>query len=187
MLFVKIDNFWYEYEESTPINDAIVWNAYGGKMSGMDLTGLEIVKAEDYHKLDWRGTELLDDKYLTGWLDKEGEFYGCDYRNHKDQAKFVHNLSEEEIERELFIKLSYEDRMRINVMARVPYLDGKHNEISSKQYQFLKKFPIVNFDEIDYIYRRQLQEKAVKSSEEQSKKKKQGDDSPASGGSEPGL
>ena len=153
-------------------------------MSDMDLTGLEIVEADDFDKLDWSGTSLLNNEYLTGWLDKKGNFYGCDYRNHRDQAIFVHGLSERDIEEEQFIKISYEDRMRVNVIARVPYLNGKHNDISSEQYQFLKKYPIRNFDEIDYIYRRQLQARAIKEAEES--KKKQSNNSPTNGGYEPG-
>lgn len=172
MLFVKVNNYWYEYDPSTPIDNATIWNSYGGRSSNMNLTGLQIVEAENYSELDWRGTEVFDDRYITGWLDKDGNFYGCHYRNHRDQAKFVHGLSEDEIEKNQFIKISYQDRMRTKLLARVPYRDGKHNEITSRQYLFLKRYPIENFDEVDYIYRKQLDEKAKEELKNQSKNDK---------------
>lgn len=162
MKFVKYENYWYEYDESTPINNARIWNMYGGCMSNVDLSGYEIVDAEYFNNLDWSNTQLLSNQYPTGWLDKKGVFYGCSPKHHKEQAKNVHNHSEQELEELLFIKIAYIDRLQKNLVAMVSHFNGEMNPISKEQYSFLKKHPINNFDEIDYIYRKQLQKRIVK-------------------------
>ena len=168
MKFAKYENYWYEYDESTPIDNAILWNRYGGRMSGVNLSKLEIVEADDFDKLNWAETELYSDKYATGWLDKKGNFYGCTSKNHKEQAVMVHGTTEEELEKQLFIKIAYIDRLQKELSAIVCRFDGKFNQISREQLEFLKKHPINNYDEIEYIYRMQLQRKIE---EEQNKKK----------------
>ena len=99
MKFVKYNNFWWEYDPKTPKSNATLWNAFGGKTSECDIRNCKIVEAEYFDKLDWKGTELLDDKYNTGWLDREGNFYGCDYRCHNMQAEFVHGKEPRELEK----------------------------------------------------------------------------------------
>ena len=148
MKFVKYDNYWYEYDESTPINDARIWNMYGGCSSSNDLTNCEMVEAEDFNFLDWSKTSLLSDEFVTGWLDKKGVFYGCSPKHHKEQAKLVHNSSEENLEKDFFIKIAYIDRLQKELVAMVSHCDGKKNPVSKDQLDFLKKHPIINFDEI---------------------------------------
>ena len=179
MKFVKVDGYWYEFDESTPINDARVWNYYGGCMSGLDLSNAQIVEAEDFHFLDWSNTELCSDEFVTGWLNPQGEFYGCSPKNHKEQAKLVHGLEEKDLEEKLYIKLTYLDRLQTNLVAMVPHFKGQFNEISNHQYKFLKKHPISNFDEIDYIYRMQLQKRITEN--------KNNPDSPENGSGQPGM
>lgn len=166
MKFVKYENYWYEYDESTPINDARIWNMYGGCSSCNDISNCEMVEAEDFNFLDWSGTSLYNDEFLTGWLDKEGNFYGCSPKHHKEQAKLVHNSSEEDLERNLFIKIAYLDRLQKELVAMVSHQDGKKNPISKMQLDFLKKHPIQNFDEIEYIYRMQLKKLAEQKQKE---------------------
>ena len=166
MIFVKYENYWYEYDESTPPNNARIWNMYGGCMSDIDLTNSEFVEAEDFNFLDWSGTSLLSQDFPTGWLDKKGNFFGCSPKHHKEQAKLVHNHSEQELEEQYFIKIAYIDRLQKELVAMVSHTNGEKNPISREQYSFLKKHPINNFDEIDYIYRRQLQKRIA---EEQNK------------------
>ena len=159
MIFVKYENYWYEYDESTPPNNARIWNMYGGCMSDIDLSNAEFVEAEDFNFLDWSGTSLLNQEYPTGWLNKKGVFFGCSPKHHKEQAKLVHSHSERELEEQYFIKIAYIDRLQKELVAMVSHTNGEKNPISREQYTFLKKHPINNFDEIDYIYRKQLQKR----------------------------
>ncbi|MBE7082455.1 MAG: hypothetical protein E7378_02085 [Clostridiales bacterium] len=103
--FVKIDNFWWEYDTTTPPYNATLKNMGFGKMSGVDIEGLIRVQAEGFECLDWYGTRVYDNKYKSGWLSPEGKFYGCDYASHIAQAKLVHRLRECDLERDGWIKI----------------------------------------------------------------------------------
>ena len=118
-----------------------------------------MVEAEDYNFLDWSGTSLLNNEFVTGWLDKNGAFYGCSPKHHKEQAKLIHNSTEENLENQFFIKIAYIDRLQKELIAMVSHQNGIKNPISKKQLDFLKNHPIQNFDEMEYIYRMQLQRK----------------------------
>ena len=48
----------------------------------------------------------------------------------------------------------------------VSHNEGKKNPISKMQLDFLKKHPIQNFDEIEYIYRMQLKKLAEQKQKE---------------------
>ena len=113
MKFVKINiynkldiPFWWEYDETTPQYNATLWNLAGGKNSGNDIRGYEIVEADSWTDLDYHGTLIYHDDYKTGWVSPEGKFYGCDYAYHSTQAKLVHKCSERELEEKGFIKIT---------------------------------------------------------------------------------
>lgn len=116
MKFVKIrlikDDefpFWYIYDEKTPINNANVTTIGGGtRYTNIDLTGAEIVEKAKWEELDFWGTSIYNDAYKTGWVSPDGKFYGCDYASHSAHAQIVHQVSEYELERRGFIKISYD-------------------------------------------------------------------------------
>ena len=99
MYFVKYNNFWWRYDESTPKNKAKLINLVGGYNTGNDITNCKIVEAKSFGDLDWFGTSVYDDKYPYGWLDRNGNFYGCDYREHSLQAELVHHSSRIQLEK----------------------------------------------------------------------------------------
>lgn len=105
--YVKYKNWWWEYDPSLPKTNTNLINSYGGINSGVDISGLETATAENKSGLNWYGTEAYDIKYKTGWLSPNGKFFGCDYRNHASQAKYVHGKSENELENEGWVKISY--------------------------------------------------------------------------------
>ncbi len=111
MKFVKIENFWWQWDDATPQESACLYNAFGGKMSNCDIRNCKVADAEDFNKLDWTGTSILNNSRY-GWLDRDGKFYGCDYRHHELQAKFVHNSSRAELERRgwvIIVKMPYQE------------------------------------------------------------------------------
>ena len=99
MKFVKYDNYWWEYDDKTPLEYATVYNMYGGKMTECDLTKCEIVEAKDFEYLDWTNTDLLNNQSKFGWVDRNGKFYGCNFEHHGLQAKLVHRSSRRELEK----------------------------------------------------------------------------------------
>ena len=48
----------------------------------------------------------MNNKYKTGWLDRKGIFYGCEYYCHDDQAEFVHHSSRRKLEKQGWIHIS---------------------------------------------------------------------------------
>lgn len=101
MKFVKIDNYWWELE-----GDLVV-NCVGGFHSAKsyNFTEKDIVEVDDWSDLDWNGTSLCSDEYKTGWLDRQGKLYGCDYMAHDRQAEFVHKQSTKELEKTGWIRV----------------------------------------------------------------------------------
>lgn len=150
--FVKLGNYWYEYDETTPLNNARLWNTGLGCSSGIDISNNIVVEANDFTELDWHGTSVYDNCYNTGWLAPDGTFYGCDYKHHKEHAKYVQKLTEREMEERGFIKITC-NRIRENPTALLSYHFVNNVPITRQQYCFLKQHPIINFDEVDYVCR----------------------------------
>lgn len=72
------------------------------------LKKYKVCIAEGMSNLDWSGTCVYDnEKYKTGWLDRQGNFYGCDYQHHSAQAEYVHKSSERQLELAGWVKLTY--------------------------------------------------------------------------------
>ena len=105
MKFVKYDNFWWRYVEKTPINNAKIINLVGGNNTGVDLTDCEIAEADSFEDLNWKGTDIYNDKYKSGWLDRKGNFYGCEYHSHNLQAQLVHHSSRRELEKKGWVHI----------------------------------------------------------------------------------
>lgn len=55
----------------------------------------EIIEANNYHDLDWEKV-LLDPNSDYGYIDPDGNFYGCRYGTHTDFARLVLKRSEPE-------------------------------------------------------------------------------------------
>lgn len=104
--YVKYDDFWWEYDVKTPKEKATLINLAGGRNSGVDITKCKIVKANDFEELDWNNTKVLDSKYKYGWLDRQGNFYGCEYYCHSLQAELVHHSSRRNLEKNGWIHIS---------------------------------------------------------------------------------
>ena len=174
MKFVRYNDFWYKYDVSTPLNSATLENINNlGRTTGIDISKSQIVEANDVCDLDWYGTKIYDNNYLTGWLAPNGNFYGFDFKHHKEQAKFVHKFSEQQIEDKGFIKITYEDRLCQNLVAMLYCHYNKKIAITPEQYKFLKHYPIKNIDDVYFWYR---ESKSLKNSKNCNNKKVNSDD-----------
>ncbi len=153
--FVKIDNFWWELDISTPLKKATVYNMGSGRMTEIDVSGDEICEAKDWQYLNWEGTEILSNKYETGWLDRDGKFYGCDYRCHSMQAELIHNADERSLELAGYIKITniYFHGMQLEALL---VHDRNHNLIkpTQAQLQYLNQSNIKNLDSVNFLARR---------------------------------
>ena len=136
---------WVEYDPNTPVYDATIYNFAGGKNSGNDLTGKQIVDAESIYDLDWNDTELLSDKFKTGWVSPEGEFYGCGYKSHELQAKYIHKKTERQLEELGFIKIT-----KIRMVCKFMYavLNYSQSPTLSQYKWFEKNYIEDNRDEV---------------------------------------
>lgn len=154
--FVKIDGFWWEYDPRTPKESATLYSIISfARSSYNNLTGLEIVDCDE-KDLNWENTVVYDGSYLTGWLSPEGAFYGCDFNRHKEQAHLVHKCSERDMEDRGFVKITKCER---KLVALLP-IRKDHRALTASQYNFLKKLPINNFDEIEFFYRIKMKEQS---------------------------
>lgn len=153
-VFVKYDNFWWEYDFNTPLDKATLHNFAGGKQSDVDIRNMVIQEAKDWQFLDWKGTKIYDNNYETGWLSPSGEFFGCDHYNHITQANLLHNLTERDMEKDGWIKITYMLKNKDELVALLGY-DNNYNRIcpNAKQLSFLQKSNISNLDEIKYYIR----------------------------------
>ena len=106
MLFVKYNNFWWQYDESTPKNDATLINLNGNEIDNNNITNCEIAEAKSFEDLNWKNTKVWSDQYKYGWLDRNGVFFGCDYAYHEKQAYLVHKKSPKELEELGYIHIS---------------------------------------------------------------------------------
>ena len=100
MKFVKINNFWWNLEGN------FLYNIAGGRqMAEWHKPFNEIVIEDDWIDLDWKDTVIHNNNFKTGWINRNGLFFGCDYETHSIQAEFVHKKSERELELLGWIKI----------------------------------------------------------------------------------
>ena len=105
MNYIKYKKKWWEVKSRT-LDNATICSYEGVKKHHVDLREFEIVEASSFDELDWTNTEVYNFDSKFGWLDREGNFYGCDFACHSDQAMFIHKKSSFELERLGWIHIS---------------------------------------------------------------------------------
>ncbi len=155
--FVKIDNFWWRLSLTTPLDKATVYNYSGGHMSEIDCTKKEIVEAEDWEFLDWKGTVLYDDHFNTGWLSPSGDFYGCDYRAHYMCALMVLRQDDKKLEEKGYIRIT-KSINKDELSAQIPYfLNHTYPKPTKKQMDYLAGSKIKNINHLLKEYYKDLE------------------------------
>lgn len=154
--FVLYDNFWWEWDENTDKKCATLINAFGGRNAFIDITNCKTAKAEEFEDLNWNGTDVLNEKFETGWLAPNGDFFGCNYRYHDDQAIYVHKKTESELEQAGWVKLTYMFGRKEEFIALMPseYI----RLLTHKQFNHLKDAQITNYDNFMLIYRAMVED-----------------------------
>lgn len=92
-----IDNGWWEIRGDKLINGAGGWHPY--TPTDNDI----IVEAEGRDELDY--SYLLQPDSDLGWLNLDGKFYGCKYRDHQALAELYFKTSERRLEEMGWIKI----------------------------------------------------------------------------------
>ena len=107
MRFVKFKRSWYEIKSGSQIDNATIINC-GGMIIGIniDLREYEIIEANSFEELDWTNTDVLNKSSRFGWLDREGNFYGCDFASHEFQAQIIHKSTRWDLEEAGWIHIS---------------------------------------------------------------------------------
>ena len=139
--FVKLNNWWWEYDATLPKSCTTLYNGGFGKSSDMDIEGMETATAEDFCDLNWYGTEVYNNSYKTGWLSPNGKFYGCDYRMHSSQARYVHGKSESDLENEGWVKISYRiyyNKDKTRSLEAIFYAEDKSVYPTNEQITYIK-------------------------------------------------
>lgn len=91
---------WYERSRDRWVNFNGGWRSIVASDEVLDE-----VEADDVHDLDWRRTDMVDEKSTAGWLDREGRYTGCDSQAHDMVADLVFNKSVQEMEDQGFVRI----------------------------------------------------------------------------------
>ena len=92
------DNGWWELKGDRLVNCNGGWHDY--KLSPYEErkeSTWEEIKKEYYL------SHIHD--YQTGWLSPDGQFYGCDYRDHNNFALYIFDCYEDELENRGYCKI----------------------------------------------------------------------------------
>ena len=150
MKFVKYEKTWRGIRKDSKIKNATIVNC-GGLIiaTNVDLRKYKIVEANSFEDLDWTDTEVLNRNSSFGWLDREGNFYGCDFACHDFQAQFIHKTTRRELETLGWIHISatnpdYPDT--IFAEYRADYLEGVIP--TEKQLEYLVAHPKIKIDSV---------------------------------------
>lgn len=173
MKFVKLNNFWWQYDENTPKNSATLFNIYGGKNSLNDITNCEIVEAKDFQNLNWKDTAVWDDKCKLGWLDRDGNFFGCSYEYHEMQAYLVHHSTPRQLEKLGWIHISTPSKYD-SYIINAQYFGDYENGVmpTDAQLNYLMKRADVQINNVIFAIENGNKEKARIYEQEIQKQKK---------------
>lgn len=102
------DNGYWEIRGNKPEPNTIIqiYNIIGGHHD------YKVTELDEFIYSDWetvarrRYTENQKSDY--GWIDLEGNFYGCDWSEHRDCADICFGLTELDAERQGYVKIYYD-------------------------------------------------------------------------------
>ena len=156
--FVRYKNFWWEYRHDSPLDSARLFNMYGdfvddGYFCQADIRDAEMVDADGYQDLDWEGTQVLSRNSRFGWVDRNGVFYGCDWRSHELQAYLIHKCDKRELEQKGWIHISAPSKRDSYVINALFYGDYKNGVMpTDKQMEYLCSRNDVQFSQVLEAY-----------------------------------
>ena len=141
--YVKIDNYWNEYDPSDKDALISIFKEIYGEKEKFDISKLELAKAEKQEDLNWENTSICNNSYRTGWLSPEGVFFGCESWFHNNQANLVHKKEEKTLENEGWVKITYDDSSKKDRVFQTHFYSDDNNIFPTKeQLDYVKeKYP----------------------------------------------
>ena len=94
----NFNGFW-EIQGNRLVNQKGGWHDYEPRPDD------EIFEVENYEDLTFR-KYYVNNKYKTGWLDRNGNFFGCDFMEHSTVAYYCFHKEEYELEDMGWVKIS---------------------------------------------------------------------------------
>lgn len=124
-------------------------NRFGGRHDYCKELGEDIYEVEKYEDLPFK-EYYISDNYKTGWLDRNGRFYGCDYEEHSFVARMCFHKEESELEKEGWIKITkscYGDSFFTNTEGTLDYyyLADWNMTAEQKNWLSLNGFKVPDF------------------------------------------
>ena len=135
---VVLDNGWWKISE----NGKYLENRSGGYHGYTPREDDIIVEVDDWDDLDYSYLLKPDSPY--GWIDRDGKFYGCDYRHHNALAIYVFRKDDEEdLIREGWVKV-YRD-FQGKICAYYDWSLGVRGRLTEAQEKTLDERNIEHF------------------------------------------
>lgn len=111
MKFVRYKSMWWELIDDTILEHAVIQNSFVAskpRIIDVNIAALQQVEVESPNDLNFEGTPLQNPTAPTGWLNPQGQFFGCDDRYHSAHARFVqHKKDESDLESLGWLKITY--------------------------------------------------------------------------------
>lgn len=98
---IKGFNGFWQIVGNRLVNQNGGWHDYTPKRSD------KVYEVDRYEDLPFKDF-YISDKFKTGWLDRNGNFFGCDYMEHEFVAYYVFHKEEHELEELGWVKI-YKD------------------------------------------------------------------------------
>jgi len=98
---------------------------------------LETQEANDYHELDWKKTSVYKPESDAGWLDREGNFYGCNSRQHDLVADLFFNKTIGELTRMGWIRVYDKEQWSCDWNEGSDIENGLPTRMTQAQYDWL--------------------------------------------------
>lgn len=98
------------------LEDEIVLDAQGGRFAVRKARVLQVLEAASLDHLDWARTTVgeenahhafADDSSPFGWVDRDGQGWGCGWARHRRLAEGFFGVSEYELELRGYVKITH--------------------------------------------------------------------------------
>ena len=125
----EFNGFWQLEERN---GELICVNRFGGWHQYYEELGNDIYEVDKYEDLPF-AKYYINDKYKTGWLDRNGRFYGCEWEMHDFVAEHCFGKWDKDLENEGWVKIA------LNVSGDKSWFSdttGKYN------YFYLSNWPM---------------------------------------------
>ena len=144
-----VKNGWWKIEGKN------VYNRRGGYHSYIPSEHDIVISAknwDDLCKKEEFKKSLLNENSDLGWIDRNGNFYRCDYHDHSEVAEYVIGVSERELEEKGYIKVfqSFPRFEDIDVFCLKKPTKKQINCLMDNLYKYKNVRRFIRLQEVEY-------------------------------------